>query len=260
MTTPTLHDSEDGAKVKSLHKALGLLDYFTIDKTELGVTELAQKSGMLKSSVSNILSTFEQSGIVERNPATGKYHLGLKIMALSNLIYLNNDLRRVSRPVLERIADICQETVYLAKMYDMTQIIYLDSIFPRGNSGGKNLIGLRVPAYCTGLGKTLLAYQPPEYVDAVARAGMPRYTENTICDPGALRRELERIRRRGYGIDNIEHEKNLRCVSLPLHNSEGAVVAAISLSGPPMRFTDEKIEEYAYTIRDQISGLDGLLH
>ena len=146
MTTPTLHDSEDGAKVKSLHKALGLLDYFTIDKTELGVTELAQKSGMLKSSVSNILSTFEQSGIVERNPATGKYHLGLKIMALNNLIYLNNDLRRVSRPVLERIADICQETVYLAKMYDMTQIIYLDSIFPRGNSGGKNLIGLRVPA------------------------------------------------------------------------------------------------------------------
>ena len=186
---PPLGCGEDEAtnpkiKVKSLYKAIRLLDCFMEGTPVLGVTELAEKTGMLKSTVSNILSTFEAAGLVEKDRSNGKYRMGVKNLEYSNQIHLDNDLRRVLHPTMERIANLCGETVYLATFYG-TEIIYLDSIFPRSNATGKNLIGLSAPAYCTGIGKALLAYQPPEVVDKVLGLPLTAFTPNTIRRVGA---------------------------------------------------------------------------
>ncbi len=92
-------------KVKSLYKAIQLLFYFTEEERELGITEIAEKSGLLKSSVHNMLSTYEECGLVRRNPYTNKYHLGERVLELSNHFYRNNDVRQVAKPYMVKLAN-----------------------------------------------------------------------------------------------------------------------------------------------------------
>lgn len=98
------------------------------------------------------------------------------------------------------------------------------------------MLGNRVPLHCTGCGKVLLAYQLDSVIASIiAEAGLPRYTEATITDPGQLQQELEMIRRQGYAVDNGEQEEGVRCFAVPIYNAKGKVVAAMSISGPSSR-------------------------
>ncbi len=238
-----MNKTEENIKVKSLYKAIKLLDYFVSSSTEIGVTELSKKTGMLKSSVHNILSTFEVCGIVERNPQTSRYHLGAKVLEYSNHFYQNNDIRKIIRPSAEELAELTGETIYIAKLFNY-HVIYLDAVYPKACIGGRNVIGIRADAYCTGLGKALLAYQELSIIDDVIGRGLVAYTKNTITDPKSLMKELELIRQRGYAIDNMEHEHGIKCVAVPLFNIAGQVVSAMSISGPSLRFGENKIKEY----------------
>lgn len=232
------------AKVKSLYKAIKLLDYFTGESTELGVTELAEKSGMLKSTIHNILSTYELCGIMERNNQTNKYHLGIKILELSNQLYRNNDVRQIVRPYMEQIVSKIGENMYFAKLYD-NEVIYLDAVFPKDVISGRNMIGIRAKAYCTGIGKAMLAFETEDIIEEVIRSGLISYTDHTIKDGKHLKKELAQIRKQGFAVDNMEHEYGVCCVAVPIRDYKGNVVAACSLSGPSLRFTDQKIEEYS---------------
>lgn len=236
-------------KVKSLYKAIQLLFYFTGEDKELGVTQLAQKSGVLKSTVYNVLATYEACGIVERNPRTNKYRLGLKILELSNQFYRNSDIRQVMRPYMDKLAAQSGESVYLAARQDL-EIIYMDAAFPPDSVGGRNMVGVRAPAYCTGIGKAILAFEPEELWERVIESGLTPYTANTITDGEALRRELKEIRARGYAVDNMEHEFGVKCVAAPVRNYEGGVLAAVSVSGPSLRFPEERMEQLAGILLD----------
>lgn len=231
-------------KVKSLYKAVQLLFYFTEEDRELGITELAEKSGLLKSSIYNMLSTYEECGLVKRNPDTNKYYLGVRVLELSNQFYRNNDVRHVVKPHMREIADRVGETVYLA-VVSSTEVIYLDGAFPSSSTGGRNMTGLKAPLYCTGIGKAMLAYGQESLADEVIAEGMFPFTQNTITDGDALKRELAMIRERGYAIDNMEHEYGIKCVAVPIRSSENRVVAAYSISGPSPRFDKARIEELA---------------
>lgn len=235
-------------KVKSLYKAVQLLFYFTEEDRELGITELAEKSGLLKSSIHNMLSTYEECGLVKRNPDTNKYYLGIRVLELSNQFYRNNDVRHVVKPHMREIADRVGETVYLA-VRNQTEVIYLDGAFPSSSTGGRQMTGLKAALYCTGIGKALLAYAPEEVVEEVIAEGMFSFTQNTIVDGEALKKELAVIRERGYAIDNMEHEHGIKCVAMPIRNSENRVVAAYSISGPSPRFGGDRVEELAEILR-----------
>lgn len=245
-------------KVKSLYKAVKLLDYFLGDATELGVTELAERSGMLKSTVYNILATYEVCGIVERDSRTNKYRLGVKILELSNHLYRSSDIRQLLHPHMERVVELVGENMYLAKLYE-NEVIYMDAVFPKGVVSGRNMIGIRAKAYCTGIGKAMLAYEPDEVVDAVIASGLEAFTNETITDGNQLKENLAWIRSKGYAIDNMEHEYGIRCVAVPIRNYEGKVVAAWSLSGPSLRFTDDKIEEYVKILFDTVDKLKTII-
>lgn len=238
-------------KVKSLYKAVQLLFYFSGEDKELGVTELAQRSGVLKSTVYNVLATYEACGIVERNPRTNKYRLGLKILELSNQFYRNSGIRQVMRPYMDELAAQSGECVYLAARQDR-DIIYMDAAFPPGSVGGRNMVGVSAPSYCTGIGKAILAFEPEEVWERVigVQGGLKAFTENTITDGEALKRELVTIRSRGYSIDNMEHEYGVKCVAAPVKNYEGRVLAAISISGPSLRFSEERVENLAGILLD----------
>ncbi|MDO5416833.1 MAG: IclR family transcriptional regulator [Lachnospiraceae bacterium] len=248
----------ENVKVKSLYKAIMLLFYFSEEDRELGITELAEKSGLLKSSIYNMLSTYEACGLVKRNPFTNKYYLGVRVLELSNQFYRNNDLRQVVKPHMEQIANETGETVFLGVL-NGTEVIYLDAAFPDSSTGGRNMTGLKAPLYCTGIGKAMLAFESEEKVDEVIRNGMEPFTENTIVDGEQLRKELALIRERGYATDNMEHEYGIKCVAMPIRNADGKVVASCSVTGPSLRFKCDKmvtlaaiLKKHAELLKDRI--------
>lgn len=240
----------EGVKVKSLYKAIKLLDYFSISHPERGVSELAELSGMLKSSIYNIMSTYEECGILEKNPKTCQYHLGLKILALSNVISQDDVFSEIIRPYMEELSEHTGETVFLATPYG-NNIIYREAAFPNHSISVRAIKGVVAPMYCTSLGKAILSCMDSEHIDRVIAEGMEPFTPFTIIDPQAFRDEVEKIRRQGYSIDNMEHEYGIKCVGVPIKNGNEQVIGAISLSGPSLRFNDDKMIEYISLLFDR---------
>jgi DNA-binding IclR family transcriptional regulator len=245
-------------KVKSLAKALGILDYFTTESPERGISELAELTGLFKSSVHNMVSTFESCGFMEKNEATGKYRLGTKILQLSNNLYQSHDLRNLIRPYMERISSAFSENVYLASLFE-GEVIYIDTVYPAGAYAARSILGLKAPLYCTGVGKAIMAWLPPAMVEEIAARGFEAFTPRTVRDRDSLLRELEATRERGYAIDDMEHEFGIKCVAVPIRNMRNAVVASMSVSGPSLRFGDERVVEIARVLLEAQRELKGLI-
>ncbi len=251
-------EDPEEVKVKSLGKALGLLDLFTQTNPERGITELSTLSGLLKSTVHNMVSTFETRGFLEKSAATGKYRLGSAILKLSNNLYLSHDLRNILRPHLERLSAETGENVYLATIFE-EQVIYIDAVYPASSYSGRSIIGTSAPLYCTGVGKALMADLDEARVAAIAAAGLPAFTHHTLTNPAALRADLPQTRERGYAIDDMEHEFGIRCVAVAIRTIRGAVVASVSVSGPSPRFSDATIVERGEALREMAKGLSALI-
>ena len=239
---------DEDVKVKSLYKAIKLLDYFDSKNPERGISELAELSGLLKSTIHNIMSTFEKCGFIEKNIKTNKYRLGLKILALSNVLSQTDDMRQSVKPFMDELAEKTGETVFFATPYG-TEIIYVETVFPNDHVSARSVKGVVAPMYCTSIGKAILAYKPREFVQEVIEKGMERFTPNTLTDTNGFLKDLEETRQRGYSIDNMEHEYGIKCVGVPVRNSGGEVVAALSLTGPSLRYTDDKIIEYSQLLQ-----------
>lgn len=232
-------------KVKSLAKALDVLECFSREAPELGVTEISRRLNLNKSNVHNILTTFEQCGYIERNEEKNKYKLGLKILELSHIINSNLGLHKVVMPFMNSLADEVNETVYFAVPKE-GKVIYLEGAYPPSVFSVRSMMGEKAEMYCTAIGKAILAFLPPnEAARALSRQSMAECTPNTITDIAALTHELDRIRAKGYSIDNMEHEHGIKCVGVPVFNRDGALAGGMSISGPSPRFDPDTVEAYA---------------
>ena len=236
-------DIPEQAKVKSLYKALQLLFMFTETDRELGVTELAKQTGMLKASVYNMLSTFEVCRLIKKNPETNKYHLGVRVLELVSHFYECNDICQIALPHMSEIANQVEETVFLGMRWD-DEILYLEGAFPRYSTAKRNMAGIKAPLYCTAIGKAILAFTPglSEHFRDIP---MVSYTSQTLTRFEDLEKDLEKTRQRGYAIDNMEHEYGVRCVAVPIRNSADDVVGAMSITGPSLRFEDARLPALA---------------
>lgn len=239
----------ESVKVKSLYKAIKLLNYFDFEHPQRGISELAQLSGMLKSSVYNIISTFEECAIIEKDCKTNRYHLGLKILELSNVLSRDDVFRQIIKPYMDQIAQKTGEVVFLATPYG-TKIIYREVAYPNICISTRIIKGVTAPMYCTSIGKAILAYQDQEFIQRVIDEGLKSFTPNTITEPSIFRMELEKIRVQGYALDNMEHEYGIKCVGVPIMNEDGTLIGALSISGPSLRFEDKKIQEYFYLLKE----------
>lgn len=249
---------KESSKVKSLAKALHVLECFDNDKPELGVTEIAKMLHLQKSTVHNIVSTYKDLGYLQQNPETGKYYLGIKLLQFSYIINNHMGLRKFFLPYLQEIANKVNETVYLGIPHD-GDVMYIENQAPSSSTSTRNILGEHAPMYCTGLGKVMLAFLS----DADREAAMDRpflpFTENTITTREALLAELAEIRRRGYAIDNMEHEYGVICIAFPVFGVDGRIVAAISASAPSLRFTPEVIKQNAVIMREILAPAQRIL-
>lgn len=234
--------------INSVMKAIGILQAFTPGEPRLTLAEIAARLGMPKSTTHNLLATLLAGGFVEKVDAD-RYALGTAVIALTQSVRVNVELRDRAAPLLRELADICRESVYLTVL-DGDYCLYIYAVESPTRLMARTAVGERGPLHCTSVGKAMLAYLSPREVEAiVARVGLPASTERTITDPVALQRELEETRRRGYAIDRQEHERHTYCVGAPIFDARGRVIGACSISGTDPEILGHREEDLSQRVR-----------
>jgi DNA-binding IclR family transcriptional regulator len=186
----------------------------------------------------------ERSALIERTPEN-RYRLGMKLYELGNRAVEQVDLRTRVHPYFRRLAAHVGETVHLSVL-QKTSIVYLDKVEPNRRVCVSSKTGTSNPVYCTSMGKAMLAFQPPEVIEQiVSKIRFVRYTHKTIMSREALMKALERVRRRGYAIDDQEIEAGVRCVGAPIFDEHRRAIAAVSVSGPTSRITAPNMPDIA---------------
>jgi IclR family KDG regulon transcriptional repressor len=242
-------------RIQAIERAVSILNAFSMDDPELGVTELADRLGLHKSTVHRFMVNLDAAGLVERNGRTGRYRLGLHVFELGALVMQQMNLWDEALPFLEGLVHDTGETGHLAVL-DGGEAIYIERVEARRALRVPSAIGRGYPAHATNLGKVLLADLSRERVEAIiAERGLAAYTSQTITDPAELEADLELIRRRGYAVDNEEYDEGLRCIGAPVRDHSGHVVAALGIGGPVTRITPERVEEMGGLVMTAARGL-----
>jgi IclR family transcriptional regulator, KDG regulon repressor len=242
-------------RIQAIERAVAILNAFSADEHELGVTELAERLGLHKSTVHRFMVNLDAAGMVERNPRTGRYRLGMRIFELGGLVKQRMNLWDEALPFLESLVRDTGETGHLAVL-DGGEAIYIERVEARRALRVPSAIGRGYPAHATNLGKVLLAdLEPERLAEIIEERGLPAYTPHTIVDPRTLERELVRIRERGYAVDNEEYDEGLRCIGAPVRDHSGRVVAALGIGGPVTRITPARVEELSTLVMAAATGL-----
>lgn len=252
---------ERHAKVKSLEKALRVLSCFTIQEPVLGVSELAERMGVSKSNIHNIVSTFCDLGYLRHLP-DGRYTLGLRMLEYAFIINQNLGYPKAVYDILVETANQTGEIVYFGLPYE-TNVLYLYVVHPVDRINVlpyRDILGETSPLYCTGIGKAMLSHMPESEWRSKIPDRRVRYQPNTLTDLEQILDELRRTRQRGYAIDNCERDPNVRCVGVPIYNTAGELIAGMSTSGPAVTMTDEKLLQCAGILQSAALKMRGRIY
>lgn len=237
-----------GYGVGVLEKAIDVLEAL-VSGGRMGLTELSQATKANKTTVYRILNTLEHRGIVAKDSETRKYFAGRRLIALSSSLIDELDLVRLARPALARLRDEFYATVNLAVLTG-DAIQYLDILEPGRGAEATATAGSRAYLHSTALGKALLSRMPArQAIRTLQAVDRPRLTRSTLTSVESLMDELRRTRERGYAVDNEETEPGFVCVAVPVVGSEGAPLAAVSVTTPASRVDAETIHEIAPRVR-----------
>lgn len=233
-----------GALVQSVDRAVTVLEILARDG-EAGVTELAEELGVHKSTAFRLVGALEQRDLVEQTTDRGKYELAHGIVRLAGAASAQMEITRESRAACQQLAEESGEGVNIAVM-DGDEAINISQIRALRSVSAYNWVGQRTPLHATSSGKVLLAYEAPERSVDLLADGLERFTDHTICDVRELQAELEQVRRRGWSSTTEELEIGLNAIACPIHGAEGgAVVAALSVSGPSYRLSTDVFAQLA---------------
>lgn len=226
--------------LKSLTKVSRVLDCFSTSQRSLSLAEICARTGYPRSTTHRLLAAMREVGFIEQDRERDSYRLGLRLFELGNIVLANLELHREGRAIVEALHRLTSRAVHLA-VFDGLRAVVIHRT--EADPMLSNTIVENSPAYCTSVGKAILAYQPEDVLQRVINAGLERFTETTITDPAALEAELEATRQRGYSIDNGEHRPGLRCIGAPIRNQSGAIFAAISVSAPAWQLPMAEVDE-----------------
>lgn len=239
-TAPNAPRPADAARNNSasVRRALAILLHLADDDRapDASVAELAGDLGLNKSTTHRLLAPLLDAHLVERSARTGRYRLGAGAARVGAAYLERLDVRRAARDHLLALARDTGETVHLV-VADLPDVVYVDKVDSPQALRMFSRIGGRAPAYCTAVGKALLAQLGDTALRAVTDVGLAPRTENTLVSAAALREDLERVRRRGYAIDDVENEPGVRCVAAAVFDHTGTAAGAISVSGPASRIS-----------------------
>ena len=230
--------------IQSVDRALQILALFSHRCPLLGVTEISRAVGLSKGTVHGLIRTLLQQRFLQQDSATRKYRLGLKIYELG--IILSGTLE-INQKAAGPLNQLSKETLLECRVaiWDGDSMVITSSVHPRPRAVLPHQFGPRVHAYCSAIGKTVLAFLDPEQVDSyLKRTVFVAFTPSTVTDKQLLAAELELTRRRGYAIDREEAVQGLSCIGAPIYQRSGEIAGAISVSGNTQRVLGEKTDVF----------------
>lgn len=236
--------------VQSVDRALSILETLAEDDEGYRLSDLAVRTGLSASTVHRLLATLESRRFVQFDRAESKWHVGVRSFTVGASFARRRNFTAQAIPYLRKLRDLTRETANLA-VVDDEFIIVLTRMESREIMRSLTKVGGRVPMVTSGVGKAVLATYSDEDVGAVIRHhGMPRLTEKSIVRPSDLFRELEKIRRHGFSVDDEEACMGLRCIAAVVYNDCAEPLAAISVSGMTSRLTDDRLPEVGQIVRE----------
>lgn len=227
--------------VQSVDRAITVMKLLS-DRGWSGVTEVANESGIHKSTAYRLLTTMRDRGLVQQDAATEKYRLGFGLVTLANSVTADLDVARCSRPVCDRLAEQTRETVTVAVL-DGDDAVILHQSNSRSSALSVDWSGMHTPLHATAAGKIFLRYMPEDQRRRILRRPLQRYTENTVVSSKTLREGLEHDHGRDYWYAIEELEAGLNAIAVPVRCAGDVVVAAVSVSGPAFRMPPESFPE-----------------
>lgn len=230
------------ATVQALDRALRLLiNLAGADQATL--TELTMQTGMAPSTAHRLLMTMQAHGIVAFDQAGQNWMIGVEAFRIGRSFLRRTRVVEAGREVMRELMEATGETANMA-IADDGEVVFISQIESQEAIRAFFTAGARGPMHASGIGKTLLAELPREDVERILqKKGLPSFTPNTITTPDALFADLERSRKRGWSIDDEERNVGMRCLAAPIYNEFGEAVAGISISGPTVRMSNEKLGE-----------------
>jgi DNA-binding IclR family transcriptional regulator len=246
--------SKPSGSAKALVKGLRLVGQIAENPEGLRLAEIIRRGDVAKGTAIRLLETLVDVELLRVDDA-GVYQLGPTCAIWGSTFLSNLQLREQAGDLLDRLTGRTGETCHLG-LPDGTRVLYVARAESPHSIRMVSRTGSTNPLYSTGLGKAILAWSDPATVEAVISAGLEPRTPATITDPEELRREIRRIRRRGYSIDNVENEEGVRCVGAPVFDHENRVAGGLSIAGPTYRMTSERLREFgpaAVTTAEELS-------
>jgi len=222
--------------IQSLDKGLHLLEMIEMAREPLSLNDLYKKLKWERASIHRMLETLVRRGYLIRDTKRKTYILGPKIYGLYSSIQRDLDIKKTIKPYLDELAKRTCETAHVAVAIN-NEMVFLDRSAGTEAVTVNTQIGDRVPLYCTAIGKAYLAFEKKFSLRDLYKEPLESYTTNTMTDIGAIEKDLELTQRRGYSFDNEEYLEGIRCVSAPIFNDCGEIVAVLGISGPKYRMT-----------------------
>lgn len=233
-------NSEGPGRLSSVAAAVHLLKAFSEDEPEIGITSLAKRLGLAKSTIHRLATTLVAERLLEQNPDTGRYRLGLALFSLGTLVRRRISVSNEAQPYLHILREQTGESVHLA-ILDQIDIVYLYNLESTQAIRTRSYIGVRKPALCTSEGRAIVAYLPPEVFGRLLNEGLVARLPNTNVDPASMRKNLETVRHNGYALDDEESEVGMRSIAAPIRDMGGNVVAAVGMAGPVQRLSKKAL-------------------
>lgn len=230
-------------RLSSVGSAIRILKSFSETDVELGISVLAQRLGLAKSTVHRLVSTLTAEGLLEQNESTGKYRLGLELFAMGALVRRQMNIGTLSLPYLHKLRSATSETVHLAAL-DQQHIIYLYNLESDHAIRERSYIGARKPAYCSSEGRVLLAHLDRSQLIEHLPHPLPERTPNTCTHLPSLLKQLEQVAQQGYAEDDEETELGVRSLAAPIYNADSKVIAAVGIAGPVQRLNKKTLKSY----------------
>lgn len=229
-----------GSRLSSVVAAVRVLKCFSEMEPEIGISSLAKRLGLAKSTVHRLSVTLTSEGLLEQNPETGRYRLGINLFVMGALVRRRLDVSNMAQPFLTVLRERTGETIHLAVLNE-TNIMYLYNLESREAIRMRSYIGTLKPAFCTCEGRAIVAFGSNELINRVLLSNLTPRTPGTQVDPAKLLKIFAEVRKSGYAIDDEESEQGMRGIAAPLRDITGQVVASIGIGGPSQRLTLRKL-------------------
>ena len=227
-------------RLSSVTNAIALMKAFSDEESELGVSALAKRLCLAKSTAFRLATTLVQAGMLEQNKKTGAYRLGVAVFELGTLVRRKIDLSLEAKPWLMSLREQTGEAVNLS-ILDHGGVVCVNFLESHKLNRVISGIGVRKPVHCTAEGKALIAFQPAAVIERVMDAELERRTLWTVVSPTALKKELAAIGVRGYATDDEEYELGMCGIAAPIRDENGVPVAAVGVTGPTRRLTKNRL-------------------